>query len=219
MADAPSIVPMYREIFVNEIYRFRATTDSPRIIDGGANIGLSVLYFKRLYPASSVLAFEPDIRLWGLLQKNINTFGVTDVEAVNAAIWSENSHLSFYVEGSDSGSLVNSARQSRAVQKVRGQRLRDLLERHVDFLKLDIEGAETRVLEDCRTELKNVENVFVEYHSFIGEKQTLSLLLRILEESGFRLHIYPSVCTSNAFVRRLSHNGMDMAVNISGFRC
>jgi hypothetical protein len=32
---------------------------SPYIIDGGANIGLSVIYFRRRHPHSTVVAFEP----------------------------------------------------------------------------------------------------------------------------------------------------------------
>src|SRR5688572_3562695 len=40
----------YKELFEDEIYRFTAAHSSPLIIDCGANIGLSILYFKQLYP-------------------------------------------------------------------------------------------------------------------------------------------------------------------------
>jgi hypothetical protein len=51
---------LLHEIFVNAEYEFRADHDQPCIIDCGANIGLSVLFFKALYPHATVIAFEPD---------------------------------------------------------------------------------------------------------------------------------------------------------------
>ena len=43
-------------------------------------------------------------------------------------------------------------------------RLKDLLDDDIDFLKIDIEGAEYAVLKDCSDDLTNVKNLFVEYH-------------------------------------------------------
>lgn len=59
----------------------------------------------------------------------------------------------------------------------------------VSFLKLDIEGAEYEVLHECRELLGNVQNIFVEYHSFADKKQELSGILKILENAGFRYYI------------------------------
>ena len=45
---------------VNGLYAFVARDARPWIIDCGANVGMSVLFFKALYPAASVIAIEPD---------------------------------------------------------------------------------------------------------------------------------------------------------------
>src|SRR5687768_2021146 len=37
-----------QEIFIDEVYRFRPSCANPLIIDCGANIGLSAIYFKGL---------------------------------------------------------------------------------------------------------------------------------------------------------------------------
>ena len=50
IVDAASFVYMYREIFERQIYKFKADTDSPTIIDCGANVGVSTLYFKKTFP-------------------------------------------------------------------------------------------------------------------------------------------------------------------------
>ncbi|SHL96074.1 FkbM family methyltransferase [Chitinophaga sp. CF418] len=60
-------------------YRFKADTDAPYIIDCGANIGLSILYFKWLYPKAKVLAFEPDGDNLVILQKNVESYGMNDI--------------------------------------------------------------------------------------------------------------------------------------------
>ena len=68
-------------------------------------------------------------------------------------------------------------------------RLRDFLDSRVDFLKLDIEGAEVEVINDCQDRLHNIEHLFVEYHSPLGQKQQLDIILTALTNSGFRYQI------------------------------
>src|SRR5215213_8336724 len=50
IVDASSFFGIYREVFENEIYKFKSASENPLIIDGGSNIGLSVIYLKSLYP-------------------------------------------------------------------------------------------------------------------------------------------------------------------------
>src|SRR5688500_1422830 len=70
--DGPSFAAMYDEIFRNEIYRFVSDSANPFVIDCGANIGISILYFKQVYPACRILAFEPDPAIFTYLSKNIS---------------------------------------------------------------------------------------------------------------------------------------------------
>jgi hypothetical protein len=89
----------------------------------------------------------------------------------------------------------------------------------VDFLKIDIEGAETKVLEDCADLLFNVDKLFVEYHSFIGMEQPLPEIFGILKNAGFRLHISAPGLTSNSpFIELRTYSNMDNQLNIYGIR-
>lgn len=216
MVDAASFLFMHGEIFEQQIYCFRASTDEPYIIDGGANIGLSVLYFKSLYPKSRIVAFEPDEEVFNVLQRNVEKSGYTGVEVVCRALWSSETTLSFMREGADGGRISQgSDPESKSIRTVR---LRDYLDRKVDFLKLDIEGAETEVLLDCADRLGNVENLFVEYHSFVTKPQTLHTLMEILANAGFRVHIHPPITSPQPFLDRFVHLDMDMQLNIFAFR-
>jgi FkbM family methyltransferase len=216
LVDSASFLSMYCEIFEHQIYRFQAGTSEPYIVDCGSNVGLSVLYFKQLYPQSHIVAFEPDNEIFPVLRRNLQAHGYPDVELHCRALWSAETTLPFWSEGADGGRLSrNGATQDKLVRTVR---LRSFLDRQVDLLKLDIEGAETEVLQDCADLLGNVVHLFVEYHSFAAAPQTLHTLTRILSEAGFRLHVQPILSSPQPFIGRRLDAGMDMQLNVFAFR-
>jgi FkbM family methyltransferase len=177
------------ELFVEEVYRFNAQTETPYIIDCGANIGLSVLYFKELYPKAEVLAFEADPFIHSILQKNIGAHQHQNVELVNAAVWNEKTTLRFQSEGSVGGKINLEGKGTGNEVEVPTIRLKDYLNRPVDFLKIDIEGVEYQVLKDCKDSLQQVKNLFIEYHIMPGERQHLHEVLAWVHEAGFTYYI------------------------------
>jgi FkbM family methyltransferase len=216
ISSAPSFLDMYDEIFEREIYKFRTTHSTPYIIDGGANIGLSVIYFKRMFPNSHIVAFEADPDIFALLENNLRNWGYDDVELFCCALWSDDTTLRFQSEGSYAGRLsMENEPEGRLVPAVR---LNKFLNRPVSLLKLDIEGAETDVLKDCADLLINAENVFVEYHSFPNAPQTLDQVLKILASAGLRVHLHTHSQSPQPFVARKFAYGMDMQVNIFAYR-
>ena len=216
IVDAASFLYMHQEVFEQQIYRFHSARQRPYIIDAGANIGLSVLYFKNLYPNSGIVAFEPDEEVFSFLQRNIERSGYKDVELICRAVWSSETNLSFMNEGADGGRIAQANDPRDKI--VQTARLRNYIDRPVDLLKIDIEGAETEVLMDCADLLGNIDNIFVEYHSFAVIPQTLHDITGILARAGFRLHIHPPHTSPQPFVRRNVHLGMDMQLNIFAFR-
>lgn len=216
LVDSASFIWMYNEIFEREIYRYHARTTSPYVIDCGANIGLSVLYLKQLYPQSHIVAFEPDDEIFEVLQRNIERFGYLDIDLQCRAVWNQETTLNFGSDGADGGRLTRAGDSYN--KQVKTVRLRNLLDRPVDFLKIDIEGAETEVLLDCADLLSAVDNLFLEYHSFDQQPQSLHVLINILNDAGFRLHIHPPITSPQPFLKRDVQAGMDMQLNIFAFR-
>jgi len=216
LVDAPSFLAMYSDIFRAERYRFQSQSSRPFILDGGANIGLVTLYFKKLYPESKIIAFEPDPRIFGALERNVHGNGFRDVDLVPCALWSSRQRLRFTSEGSWGGRMSRSG--DTANGEVESVRLRDYLDRSVDLLKLDIEGAETEVLRDCAGALGRVRNLFVEYHSFAGEPQKIGGLLQLLSEAGFRLYFAAPDPSLQPLIERYVACNIDAALNIFGVR-
>jgi FkbM family methyltransferase len=216
--DAATFVGGYEEIIRDRIYEFRPGVKDPLIIDCGANIGLSVFFFKRYYPKSRIIAFEPDPNIFKVLETNVKELNLSNVELHQKAIWTENGSLSFQIEGGFSGRIPKEGDVANIIS-VPSIRLNDLLEQKVDFLKIDIEGAEYEVLNDIQHKLKNVENIFIEYHSHISEPQKLAAILDFLKNAGFRYHIQEAFVRKRPFVQTQTMLGMDLQLNVFGVKC
>ncbi len=187
--DGPNFYILYKDIFVRRYYHFEAAGSVPRILDGGGNIGMSVLYFKHVYPAARVTTFEPDTSVLPFLGENLARNGLTDVEVVPAALGMSPGTVSFCGDGKYGGSLAaHAARdggQSPHRYDVPSVRLWDYLAEPVDFLKLNIEGAEWAVLADSRDRLPRVRELVVEYHHLPHLPRTLHRILELLDGCGF----------------------------------
>ncbi len=215
-ADAAGFLHSLREIFVDEVYRFDSPDAAPHIIDAGANIGLSVLYFKRLHPQATVIAYEPDPQMFALLEQN--TRGIDGVELHRAAAWTEDTELTFYQEGSLAGSTEVDFLNAGSSITVKAERLRDrLADRPVSFLKIDIEGAENEVLFDIADALDRVGLLFFEYHSAKGKPQQLGRILEMVTAAGFRYAINGCHTAARPFVETMPM-AFDLQLNVSCFR-
>ena len=182
------LIKTYEELFLDEIYRFQTNTEQPVIIDCGANIGLSSLYFKTIYPNATLHAFEPDAALFDILERNAQVNDFTNTHLHQAAVWIEDTKLSFSSKGSEA-SHIDLSNQSE--HQVKAIRLANFLAKfeHIDFLKMDIEGAEFQVVADCLDGLKKVDNFFLEYHGKVHQTKQLQTLLQQVESIGFNVYI------------------------------
>jgi FkbM family methyltransferase len=217
LVDAASFLVEFDEIFGGRLYDFPAGVPDPLIIDCGANIGLATIFWKRCFPASRIIAFEPDPAIFATLERNVRTFGLGSVTLHDRAVWTAETSLEFRTEGGAGGRLDPAAKGDDVVH-VPTVRLRDFLADRVDLLKVDIEGAETEVLADCADVLSNVERLFVEYHSQRSGQQTLHALLALLQAAGFRYHLTPALVASSPFLARPDSFGMDLQLNVFAFR-
>jgi FkbM family methyltransferase len=218
LIDSASFRFLWDELFVKEIYKFKSQKGNPYIIDCGANIGLSLIYFKTLYPNAEVIAFEPDKKIFEVLCYNVKAFQFQNLLLVNKAVWSEETTLYFTADGSDGGRICNTL-TDETLQEIQTVRLRKYLQKKVDFLKIDVEGAEVEVLKDCADLLNNVERLFVEYHSFLEKKQELDILLDILTQAKFRYYItHVGIVSPHPLEAIASISQIDNQLNIYAYR-
>lgn len=207
-----------KEIFIEEIYK-QTLPANAFILDCGANIGLSAIYLKKICPTATIIAFEPDVNNFDLLQKNIASHGLQDIELKNEAVWKEDAMISFESEGTMSSKIVFN-QEAGASKLTKAVRLKNYLNRKIDFLKIDIEGAEYQVLCDIGDHLNFVNNLFVEYHGMFGQIAELSELFDLFSKKGFRYYIKEAtVVYETPFVRKKKNAIIyDIQLNIFCFR-
>ncbi len=211
--DPAEFMYAVKEIFIDEIYNQPLPTH-PRILDCGAHIGLSVIYLKNKYPTARIIAFEPDKKNFELLTKNLQSQNMTDVQTVPAAVWKENTKLQFSNEGSMSSKIEESPNDTTA--EVKAVRLKDYLTENIDFLKMDIEGAEFQVLLDIKDDLPKIKNLFLEYHGTFSKTGELLQILNWLTQNHFTFYIQEAAkIFPQPFRRQLRNtNDYDIQLNI-----
>lgn len=216
--DSASFMSIYRELFLKRIYAFRFEGEAPRILDLGANIGISVLAFKRQYPHAQITAVEADPGLFTYLSQNIADNKLDGVKLINRAVWNENTALTFQPDYADGGRvMLHPNSQGMEIEAID---VRDLLRaQHYDFIKMDIEGAERIVLPACVPYLENVQYLFVEYHDTIGQPQVFVEIVDLMVTTGYHLSV-DRVWGSDSPFNTVTINdaNMDFQANIFGWR-
>ena len=189
-SDPTQLRYLFQEIFVDACYCFRTESRMPVIVDCGSNIGMSVLFFKKLYPTARIVAFEPDPSTFAILSKNVSQNGLADIELHQVALGDTDGMAEFY-RGTGAGGLIMSLMKERLADgkiNVPVRRLSQFINEDVDLLKLDIEGAEDQVMSDLASngKLNLIGQIHLEYHHHIrGDVDHLSAILWLLEENGF----------------------------------
>lgn len=181
-----------KEIFDTEIY-YLDLPSSPAIIDAGAHIGLATLYFKKVYPNADITAIEPNPELFETLKRNVEQNDLTKVHIIDNCLAAKPGAHDFFMDNTDSkwystgGIHVgawNGAQQSKK-EIVGAITLSCFLTKPIDLLKLDIEGAEIKVLEESMNELHLVKNIIMEYHPTKNQKR--EKLDKIMRKANFNL--------------------------------
>jgi FkbM family methyltransferase len=211
--DYAVFVNVFIEIFVRREYHFVPDSPSPTILDCGSNIGMSLLYFKTIWPDCRIVAFEPDDLAFRALQHNAAANHWNHVEMYNAALHSEDGEIDFFSDPALPGSLIMSMFQQRVsgasrkpitCRKVQALRLSSFVTGPVDLLKMDIEGTELAVLEELAQTgtLPEIKEIVLEYHHHLETRENkMARLLGLLEENGFGYQIHAPI--ARPFRRRI----------------
>jgi len=211
--DPLSLYWSWCEIIGDEIYRFPHPTGHPKILDGGANLGLASLYFLNLFPNAYITAIEPDPICFSMLQKNLAWAKASSLVLKNCALAGQHGRRKFFPHTGDAGRLDVPLAPDLPVVEVDCLPLDNFLSEPIDFVKLDLEGAETEVLTSSRR-LHQIHYLFIEHHSFPARPQDLDQVLQTLSDSGFRYWIQSQFLPKRPYEKLETNEGMDLQVNI-----
>jgi FkbM family methyltransferase len=161
--------PAFQQIFVDREYRcLDAIKDPPKlIIDCGANVGYSSVWFLSKFPSCSVIAVEPDPDNFEVLKHNLLPYGGR-CDAIQAAIWPNTKRLQIKKAraGHEWGHIVEVAKDAQF--SVASVTIPFLIAKsgfgRISVLKIDIEGAEFELLKADTQWLDYVDNIVIELH-------------------------------------------------------
>jgi FkbM family methyltransferase len=179
----------------NWFFRYRPAAGHT-IVDVGAGDGLDSMVFSRAVgPTGKVLAVEAHPATFVLLEQTCRLNGLQNVTPTHLAVMDRPGSVAIAEEGShrDFFSVVGAAESSAETKIVTGVTLDDLCHEHelsrVDFLKMNIEGAERYALQGGRELLGRTSHVCIACHDFLAdgnpELATKSFVVDLLEGYGF----------------------------------
>lgn len=161
-----------REIFLDNQYEMA----EPRlgavkfIIDAGANIGISSIYFHEKYPDAHVFAIEPEAENFSLLKKNSSNY--PRIIPFHGALWYSETSLEVIDQGlGNRGFCVGDISNQTSNNVVESMSVSAIMKAHnldiVDIVKIDIEGGEKELFLHNTDWIKKARCIIIELHDRI----------------------------------------------------
>ncbi len=180
-----------REVFVDQNYDDPRKTGGPirRVVDLGANIGCSCLYWVREYPGCTIEAFEPHPVHLSLLRENLRRNLLSDRVHVHPVAVGAHRASAFLTDQGLSSHVADNPQPeaSHPVQMVDFYAV--IGADSIDLLKIDIEGSEYQLMSDPRFLSLDAQTVVLEWHAtaeYPGETGGTWCRAR-LEDAGYQV--------------------------------
>ncbi len=135
------------------------------IIDLGANIGLTTLYFHKEYPEASIIGVEPENSNFEILR--LNTKHIDKIQIYNKAIWNKKTKISLInnITNDNDGYCFGRGNDNNVETITINELLKNSQYRYIDILKIDIEGGEKNLFyENYENWLPFVRLIIIELH-------------------------------------------------------
>lgn len=160
---------VYHQIIAREEYAFDISIRPQWIVDAGANIGLTSVFFSKKFPDATILALEPEASNYALLKQNTKSY--PNIIALNKALWKNASEIDIVDTGEGAWSFQTTAHHpvnGKPALRVWSTTIDQLMAEYnipcIDILKIDIEGSEKEVFENPSKWIERVSAIIIELH-------------------------------------------------------
>ena len=177
----------FHQIFTFKEYGMNLGFVPRFIIDAGANIGLSAVFFSNKFPEAKIVAIEPEKSNFKMLE--INTKDYENIVLAKRAL-SNYSNVSFDVVDKGYGNwgfiteIEGTKNTSKVVDTVKTITIDDILNtynlEYLDLLKIDIEGGEKQLFDNnYENWLPKTKCIIIELHDGITKGSSKSFFKAI----------------------------------------
>lgn len=159
-------VGVWDEVFISGEYAAPSTASAPPeyIIDAGANIGLTSIFYAIAFPEATIIAIEPAEENWDLLQSNARAY--PQIKPTLAALWPTTTRVN--IANPTDASVSFFCSETTGDGTVQTVTVPGLMQRHdmphVDILKVDVEGAEKAIFSAAAPWIGKVRRFAIEFH-------------------------------------------------------
>src|SRR5919202_3302307 len=186
----------------NEIIELFRPKQGDIVVDVGAHIGrYTIIASKRVGATGKVIAIEAHPGNYEMLNRNIKLNGLTNVTTLNFAVYSKETKIKLFLPGEKSNrTIYNTLISTRATDEekfveVNADTLDDLLQNNeishadVNWIKIDVEGAELDVLKGADSIMSNSKNItlLIEVHDIEDGKNLYRQIMDLMEKHNFKL--------------------------------
>lgn len=182
---------VFSQVIWNEEYNLKHKVMAPKVIvDCGANIGLTSVYFANKYPNATIIAIEPERSNSDMLKKN--TAKYPNVHCLNYGVWNRSAHLEIVDSSCDSWGFMVEEKEEANDQTISAISIDDIMEQFgidgIDILKMDIEGSERDVFTSNTSWLTRVKVLIVELHDGM-RKDCSKTFFKALESYNYKIKV------------------------------
>tara|TARA_A100001015_G_scaffold288135_1_gene358681 strand:- start:223 stop:1014 length:792 start_codon:yes stop_codon:yes gene_type:complete len=161
---------VYQDIFTDKCYAFKKNREVNIVVDVGAFIGLSSVFFASLYPNANIIALEPAKSERNLCVLNSKLY--SNITVLPAALWTHKEDL-FLFKANEAKPFKYVGPQEEITEEtlypVIGIPLETLLVEakieKIDILKLSIDGLEETILKNASEWIKKIDSLIIKTQS------------------------------------------------------
>ena len=172
------------EIFLLEVYD-KKFKPSGVVVDIGAFVGMFSI--KASFSAKEVIAIEPFPETFKMLESNCKN--VPNIKLVRKALSSKSGIARLYLaKGAHSHNIIH---KSKTYIEVETTTLDDLVDKPVDYIKIDAEGAEVEILKGAERTLSypGTKLVIAAYHTLANDELELPHIITHLEARNYKVSV------------------------------
>lgn len=175
--------PTFFEVIVQRDYNIPISFQPKVIVDCGANIGLTSIFFKNKFPDATVIAVEAEKENCDLVRKNLERYSNTKI--IHKGIWNKTAFLKVNNIGLGNWGFTVTETNNAADADIEAISIKDLMIENkleqIDILKIDIEGSEKELFEnDYDYWLSKTKILIIELHDRLKPETSATVFKALL---------------------------------------
>lgn len=172
-----------------QLLKLKERQSKINIIDAGANVGYSTLFFLNEFPNARIVSIEPESGNFSVLKKNVGANNGDNVDIKQNGVWNKSCSLKVVDTFRDGFSWSMQVIEVDEPSELKAISLHDIIVekgwKTIDILKIDIEGSEKQLFDDKNSiqEILSITNVLaLEIHDEVANR---AAIYKIIQQSGF----------------------------------